>query len=223
MIRLANVVKTYDDGRTTALAPLNLAVAKGEHVSITGRSGSGKSTLLNLLAGLDRPDTGDIWFDGEQVTQARQWTALRARQIGIVFQHYCLLADFTVRENIDIGMMPLEQAPARRRRLDELVETFDLARIASQFPPTLSGGERQRVAIARAIANRPALLLADEPTGNLNTEASRNIMDILTGLNAASDCTLIVVTHDPAVAARAARRIELRDGTVISDTDGARP
>ena len=97
MIRLANVVKTYDDGRTTALAPLNLAVAKGEHVSITGRSGSGKSTLLNLLAGLDRPDTGDIWFDGEQVTQARQWTALRARQIGIVFQHYCLLADFTVR------------------------------------------------------------------------------------------------------------------------------
>jgi putative ABC transport system ATP-binding protein len=219
MIKLVNVEKSYDAGRTTALSRLNLTIGRGENVSIMGRSGSGKSTLLNLLSGLDRPDAGEIWLDDELVSEPSQWTHLRASKIGIVFQHFCLLPDFTARENIEIAMLPKQRNPQlRRRRVEELIESFSLARVASQFPPTLSGGERQRVAIARAIVNRPLLLLADEPTGNLDTATGNSVMEMLRTLNANDGCILIMVTHDPALAAQASRQIALEDGLVTIDS-----
>lgn len=219
MIRMANIVKRYDGGRTTALALDAFEIADGANVAIVGRSGSGKSTLLNLLSGLDTPDSGEIWLKGHPMRDADEWAKARANSIGMVFQNFCLLAEFDARENILLGMMPHEaDARTRERRADELIERFGIAHVANKFPPVLSGGERQRVAIARAIANRPALLLADEPTGSLDSATGAIIMDALHELNAKDGCTLVVVTHDDAVAARASRRVVLKDGRIESDT-----
>jgi putative ABC transport system ATP-binding protein len=225
MIRLAGIEKRYDAGQTTALSIDDLEIGDGENVAIVGRSGSGKTTLLNLMSGLDTPDRGEIWFGNRRVGTASEWTDIRAGRVGMVFQNFCLLADFNVCENIALGMMPREASPRRRsERVAELVRRFELTHVAAKFPPVLSGGERQRVAIARAIANRPSLLLADEPTGSLDSATGAVIIDNLVELNVQDGCTLVVVTHDEAVAARASRRIVLKDGKIVSDTkaDGVR-
>jgi ABC-type lipoprotein export system ATPase subunit len=219
MILLHEVEKSFDHGRIVALKPLSVEIASGEHVAILGRSGSGKSTLLNLMCGLDTPDAGKVVIDGVKVQDADHWARLRAATIGIVFQHFCLLPTFSVRENIEFAMMPtVTSANARATRAHELIGRFGLGHAGAQFPPTLSGGERQRAAIARAIANRPRLLLADEPTGSLDSESGAVIMDHLCSLNRELGCTLVIITHDPAVAALAHRQITLHDGRVTKQS-----
>lgn len=225
MIRMTGIEKRYDAGRTLALSIGKLEIGDGENVAVVGRSGSGKTTLLNLMSGLDTPDNGEIWLGNQHVRTAAEWTDIRAGSIGMVFQNFCLLEDFNVCENIALGMMPRESDPRKRKqRIAELVRRFELTHVANKLPPVLSGGERQRVAIARAIANRPSLLLADEPTGSLDSTTGAVIMDNLIELNVQDGCTLVIVTHDDAVAARASRRIVLKDGKVVSDmsADGAR-
>jgi len=225
MIRMTGIEKRYDAGRTLALSIGKLEIGHGENVAVVGRSGSGKTTLLNLMSGLDTPDDGEIWLGNRRARTAAEWTDIRAGSIGMVFQNFCLLEDFNVSENIALGMMPRETNMRKRnQRIAELVRRFELTHVANKLPPVLSGGERQRVAIARAIANRPSLLLADEPTGSLDSTTGAVIMDNLIELNVQDGCTLVIVTHDDMVAARASRRIVLKDGKVVSDAsaDGAR-
>jgi putative ABC transport system ATP-binding protein len=220
LVQLSDVTKRYDHDGAAALAHLSLAVAPGEAVAVMGPSGSGKSTLLNLIAGLDRPTSGTIVVGGERV-DALSETGLarfRRRQVGMIFQFFNLLDDMTVADNI---LLPAQLAglPAARARdrADELMAALRITPHADAYPARLSGGERQRVAIARALVNRPALLLADEPTGALDTATGEEIGALLLDLNSSGQ-TLILVTHNPDLAARYARRvIRLVDGQIASD------
>jgi putative ABC transport system ATP-binding protein len=220
LVQLSDVTKRYDHDGAAAVAHVNLAVAPGEAVAVMGPSGSGKSTLLNLIAGLDRPTSGTIVVGGERV-DALSETGLarfRRRQVGMIFQFFNLLDDMTVADNI---LLPAQLAglPAARARdrADELMAALRITPHADAYPARLSGGERQRVAIARALVNRPALLLADEPTGALDTATGEEIGELLLDLNSSGQ-TLILVTHNPDLAARYARRvIQLVDGRIASD------
>jgi putative ABC transport system ATP-binding protein len=219
-IRLDDVTKLYDSGGRAALDGVRLEVAAGESVAVMGPSGSGKSTLLNLVAGLDRPTRGTVTVAGQRIDRLSE-TALarfRRRQVGMIFQFFNLLDDLTVLDNVllpaQLAAMPRARA---RARADELLAALRIARHAGAYPARLSGGERQRVAIARALVNRPALLLADEPTGALDTAAGEQIGDVLLDLNRAGQ-TLLLVTHNPDLAARyAARIVRLVDGRIASD------
>jgi len=207
--------KTVDSGAAplTILTGISFEVSAGESVAIVGQSGSGKTTLLSLLAGLDLPTEGDILLDGQSLAgldeDAR--AGLRAGRVGFVFQSFQLLAGFTALENV---MLPAElaglgdAAGRARRALDEV----GLAARLDHYPHQLSGGEQQRVALARAFAGQPRILFADEPTGNLDTATGQKIIDLMFGLNRAHGTTLILVTHDPALAARCDRRLTLREG-----------
>jgi putative ABC transport system ATP-binding protein len=226
LVQLSDVTKRYDHDGAAAVADVSLAVAPGEAVAVMGPSGSGKSTLLNLIAGLDRPTSGTIVVGGERV-DALSETGLarfRRRQVGMIFQFFNLLDDMTVADNI---LLPAQLAglPAARARdrADELMAALRITPHADAYPARLSGGERQRVAIARALVNRPALLLADEPTGALDTATGEEIGELLLDLNSSGQ-TLILVTHNPDLAARYARRvIQLVDGAVAGDAvPGAR-
>jgi putative ABC transport system ATP-binding protein len=220
LVQLSDVTKRYDHDGAAAVAHVSLAVAPGEAVAVMGPSGSGKSTLLNLIAGLDRPTSGTIVVGGERV-DALSETGLarfRRRQVGMIFQFFNLLDDMTVADNI---LLPAQLAglPAARARdrADELMAALRITPHADAYPARLSGGERQRVAIARALVNRPALLLADEPTGALDTATGEEIGELLLDLNSSGQ-TLILVTHNPDLAARYARRvIQLVDGRIASD------
>jgi putative ABC transport system ATP-binding protein len=220
LVQLSDVTKRYDHDGAAAVANVSLAVAPGEAVAVMGPSGSGKSTLLNLIAGLDRPTSGTIVVGGERV-DALSETGLarfRRRQVGMIFQFFNLLDDMTVADNI---LLPAQLAglPAARARdrADELMAALRITPHADAYPARLSGGERQRVAIARALVNRPALLLADEPTGALDTATGEEIGELLLDLNSSGQ-TLILVTHNPDLAARYARRvIQLVDGRIASD------
>ena len=220
LVQLSDVTKRYDHDGAAAVAHVSLAVAPGEAVAVMGPSGSGKSTLLNLIAGLDRPTSGTIVVGGERV-DALSETGLarfRRRQVGMIFQFFNLLDDMTVADNI---LLPAQLAglPAARARdrADELMAALRITAHADAYPARLSGGERQRVAIARALVNRPALLLADEPTGALDTATGEEIGELLLDLNSSGQ-TLILVTHNPDLAARYARRvIRLVDGRIASD------
>jgi putative ABC transport system ATP-binding protein len=220
LVQLSDVTKRYDHDGAAAVAHVSLAVAPGEAVAVMGPSGSGKSTLLNLIAGLDRPTSGTIVVGGERV-DALSETGLarfRRRQVGMIFQFFNLLDDMTVADNI---LLPAQLAglPAARARdrADELMAALRITPHADAYPARLSGGERQRVAIARALVNRPALLLADEPTGALDTATGEEIGELLLDLNSTGQ-TLILVTHNPDLAARYARRvIQLVDGRIASD------
>jgi putative ABC transport system ATP-binding protein len=220
LVQLSDVTKRYDQDGAAAVAHVSLAVAPGEAVAVMGPSGSGKSTLLNLIAGLDRPTSGTIVVGGERV-DALSETGLarfRRRQVGMIFQFFNLLDDMTVADNI---LLPAQLAglPAARARdrADELMAALRITPHADAYPARLSGGERQRVAIARALVNRPALLLADEPTGALDTATGEEIGELLLDLNSSGQ-TLILVTHNPDLAARYARRvIQLVDGRIASD------
>ena len=216
-IRLQEVSKSYDDGSRPALDRVSLQIAAGKAVAIMGPSGSGKSTLLNLISGLDRPTSGAITVAGTRIDQASETGAalFRRRRVGMIFQFFNLLDDLTVVDNV---LLPAQLGGLRvtegRARADELLEMVGLASHRNAYPARLSGGERQRVAIARALENRPALLLADEPTGALDSETGEEIGALLSGLHGAG-LTLVLVTHNPNLAARyASRTVELVDGRI---------
>ena len=206
--------KTFDRGKVTALDELSLSIAAGEYVALTGPSGCGKSTFLHLVAALDRPDSGTIAVDGVDLT-ALDANRYRRERVGLVFQLHNLLPHLSALDNVEIARLG---TPATRReqrsRAHELLEQVGLAAFVSRRPPELSGGERQRVALARALANRPGLLLADEPTGSLDTAAVTRVLTLLGTLHEREEITIVVVTHDPTVAAAADRLVHLRDGRV---------
>jgi putative ABC transport system ATP-binding protein len=204
-------------GPVTALRSVSLAVAPGEHVAITGPSGCGKSTLLHLIGGVDTPTTGSILFeqrDLSRLTEAERGR-IRLTRIGFVFQRFFLLPMLTAAENVELPQAEAGVAASvRRARTRELLTYVDLADRADHLPSQLSGGEMQRVAIARALANRPALLLADEPTGELDEQTSEHIADLFDRVNA-DGTAILVVTHNPALAARASRRLAMASGRVL--------
>ncbi len=220
-ICLNGVSKTYAAGEpVAAISDIDLRFARGEHVAILGKSGSGKSTLLNMLTGIDRPSTGSVIADGVRV-DALDETALarwRGRHVGIVFQFFQLVPTLTVRENILLAMEFVNAIPrqARGARADGLLATLGLERLADKLPADVSGGEQQRAAIARALANDPPILVADEPTGNLDSRTAGLVQDLLRRI-ADDGRTVIVVTHDESAARRFARTIRLEDGRVVAD------
>ena len=220
VIRLDGVTKAYQAGAPPALAEVSLSVAAGEVAAVMGPSGSGKSTLLNLVAGLDRPTAGTVTVAGRRVDTLGEaaLARFRARHVGIIFQFFNLLDDLTVEDNV---LLPAQLAGASRRRArtraGELLERMGIERHRDEYPARLSGGQRQRVAIARALVNSPELLLADEPTGALDTAAGQQIGGLLRELNAAGQ-TLVLVTHDPELARQyAARTVRLVDGQVQAE------
>ena len=205
--------------RVEILRGIDLFVPKGQFVAILGASGSGKSTLLGLIAGLDSPTAGQIYLDGDEITNLSEdrLAMLRGRKVGFVFQSYQLIPTLTAEENV---LLPLELAGsngASRGRARELLESVGLADRMDHYPVQLSGGEQQRVALARAFAAHPPILLADEPTGNLDSSNGRVILDLMVAMNAEQGTTLILVTHDQHLAARAGRRILLEDGRIVAD------
>jgi putative ABC transport system ATP-binding protein len=210
------VRKSFEEGRIVALAGMDLDVRAGEFVAIVGPSGCGKSTLLHLLAALDLPDEGSIRVAEHNLAERRLLTHFRARHVGMVFQLHNLLPSLTASENVQLPMFELAlTARQRRERAERLLGLVGLAGRESSRPPQLSGGERQRVAIARALANEPPILLADEPTGSLDSEAGRLVLDLLDELRRSRSLTLVLVTHDPAVAARADRIVRMLDGRAV--------
>jgi putative ABC transport system ATP-binding protein len=208
-----------------SVSDVDLEVGSGERVAIVGASGSGKSTLLNLIAGLDRPTTGDVIVAGVNLGQLgdRDLAGLRAHHVGVVFQQFHLLETLSAQENVALGLLYRGQPRATRlAQALAILESVGLAHRARQCPATLSGGERQRVAIARAVIGRPTLLLADEPTGNLDSATGADIVALLKRV-AADGASLILVTHDADVAAAMDRRVEVRDGRVVSDAKEGKP
>lgn len=226
MIEISGVNKTFILGDSTvhALNNINLRIEQGEYLSVMGPSGSGKSTLLNMLGLLDRPDNGRYMLNGvdTQSLDENERARLRREKIGFVFQSYHLIARLTARENVEMPLM-LAGVPATRRHelVQGILEKLGIARRASHLPNQLSGGERQRVAIGRSIVMKPAILLADEPTGNLDSRSGAEVTEILENLNR-EGITLLVVTHDTSMGERARRRIRMVDGAVATDTSDAR-
>lgn len=215
------MTKTLPSGaRTlTILGGIDLAIEAGELVAVLGPSGSGKSTLLGLLAGLDRPTSGSVLIDGRAIEalDEDELALLRRARIGFVFQSFQLLGNLTARENV---LLPLELTgyEGARNRADEVLREVGLADRAHHYPSQLSGGEQQRVAVARAFAPRPALLLADEPTGNLDSETGERVLELLLEMRAKHGTTLVLVTHDQAIAARADRQLRMLDGRLETDS-----
>lgn len=220
MIELKNVTKTVRSGAEdlTILDDVSLQIPDGQFVAVVGASGSGKSTLLGLIAGLDAPTSGTILIDGADITKMSEdgLATLRSEKIGFVFQSFHLIPSLTAFENVLIPMeiLGLKDAKSRAKRL---LEDVELTNRGHHFPTELSGGEQQRIAIARAFANQPKILLADEPTGNLDSRNGGHIFDLMTGLHQQNNTTLVLVTHDADLSRRAQREIRLRDGKVISD------
>jgi putative ABC transport system ATP-binding protein len=210
-----DVRKSFDGGRIRALDGVSLELDAGELVALTGPSGCGKSTLLNLIGALDWPDSGEIHVGGEDVTRLPNASRYRATTVGFVFQFHNLMTTLTALENVQIPMLGRNPRAEREERARSLLAEVGLAEREHSRPPTLSGGERQRVAIARALANAPRLLLADEPTGALDSETGAQILDLLRGVRDARGTTILLVTNDDAVAAQADRVLRLRDGALI--------
>ena len=224
MIELRNVERVYGEGATEvrALDGVSEIIDSGEHVAVVGPSGSGKSTLLHVIGALDRPTAGEILLDGVEIVGAdeRERSAIRGRQIGFVFQSYHLIARLDARTNVELPMMLAGMARAERRRAaDEALDRVGLAKRSHHRPAEMSGGERQRVAIARAIVLRPGVLLADEPTGNLDRRSGGQVLELLEELHD-HGLTLIVVTHDPTVARRAHRVLVMEDGRIERRIEG---
>jgi len=212
-LEVRNLRKTYDEGRIEALRGVDLAISAGEYVAISGPSGSGKSTLLQLLGGLDTPTSGEVRFQDEVLGKAIDLDTYRSRQVGFIFQAFYLLPTLRAIENVQVPMLALaEHSNNRAKRAQSLLHEMGLDHRLNQYPNELSAGERQRVAIARSLANEPAILLADEPTGNLDSVNSAHIMEILLSIQKQRGMTLIVVTHDDEIARRAPRHIRIRDG-----------
>ena len=224
MIRLVNLCKRYQlgEGVVTALDNFNLQVEKGEYLSVMGPSGSGKSTLLNMLGLLDTVDSGEYWLNDLCMSTLSEegLASERNRQIGFVFQAYHLIERMSARENVELPLI-LTGIPSaqRQKKVDELLDRLGLLDRADHKPHQLSGGQRQRIAIARAVIRRPSLLLADEPTGNLDSHSGTAVIELLEELNT-EGITLLIVTHDPAIGERAKRCLRMCDGRLVSDRGG---
>ncbi len=213
-VAVQHVSRSFEDGRISALADVSFRIEKGEYVAITGPSGCGKSTLLNLIGALDQPTSGEIVVGGERVAELDE-ARYRGSVVGFVFQFHNLIATLNASENVQLAMFGHELGRAARvERARELLAEVGLSERASSYPPTLSGGERQRVAIARALANEPRLLLADEPTGALDSENGEQIVGLLRRVREQRGTTVLLVTNDPDVAATADRTLRIRDGRV---------
>ena len=211
-VEVSHVQKRFEDGRIHALEDVSLELAPGDFVALTGPSGGGKSTLLNLIGALDRPDAGEILVDGEDVTHLANPSRYRARTVGFVFQFHNLIPTLSALENVQVPMLGEAKRTVREQRARELLAEVGLAERERSYPTTLSGGERQRVAIARALANGPRLLLADEPTGALDSETGGQILDVLRGVREERGTTILLVTNDDGVAAQADGVLRMRDG-----------
>lgn len=215
VIEVKNVSRVYTDGAVRALGDVSLKIHRGEYVAIMGPSGSGKSTLLNLLGALDRPTSGEIYFEGEPLSRQRDLDSFRAKKIGFVFQSFFLLPTLTAIENVQVPMFETSLTSAQRiEKAKALLEQVGMSHRANHMPLKLSVGERQRVAIARALANDPSVLLADEPTGNLDSKSGAEILQLFDDLHRKRGMTLVVITHSPEVGQRAERIIWIQDGQV---------
>ncbi len=220
ILKVSNLTKTYGKGSTLvkALDSVDFSVEKGEFVAIVGASGSGKSTLLHLLGGVDKPTSGKVIVDGEDIYKLNEnnLAIFRRRQVGLIYQFYNLIPILNVKENITLPIL-LDNKKVDDSYLDEIIETLGLKRRINHLPNELSGGEQQRVSIGRALMNRPALLLADEPTGNLDSKASKEIVELLKLSNKKYKQTIIMITHDMSLALNADRIITIQDGIIIKD------
>jgi putative ABC transport system ATP-binding protein len=221
MLRLDKVTKVHrtDDIQTTALREVSLEVARGDFVAIMGPSGCGKSTLLNILGTLDTPSSGAYWIEDENVAgySEKKLAHVRRRHIGFIFQAYNLVDELSVRENVELALLYRKVPAAERKpRVDEALERVGLSHRAGHRPSQLSGGQQQRVAVARAVVAKPGLILADEPTGNLDTHHGVEVMEAIRGLNS-DGATVVMVTHSPEHAAYARRTVRLLDGQIIGD------
>jgi putative ABC transport system ATP-binding protein len=218
IVETRDLTRIYGDGeQIRALDGVNMKVAAGELIAVMGPSGSGKSTLLNLLGALDRPTSGEVWVNGKDLSKIRNKDSFRARTVGFIFQLHNLLPTLNARENVEVPMMGYLGLGKRRRRSEELLELVGLKDRMKHLPSQLSGGQRQRVAVARALANKPAIILADEPTGNLDTAAGQDLMNLLHDLNRSQGTTFIVVTHDLSVARQTRRVLVMEDGKIARE------
>ena len=223
IVRLEAVTKVYQDGKVAvpALRGIDLSVQKGEFVAVAGPSGSGKTTLLNIIGGLDQPTLGSIFLEGRFLGQMRRGalSRLRLNRIGFIFQSYNLIPVLTAFENAEfVLLLQKRSAEERRQRVANLLEEVGLTGMEGRFPREMSGGQQQRVAIARSIASEPALVLADEPTANVDSKTASELLDLMERLNQVKGVTFLFSTHDPAVMERARRLITLKDGRVERDT-----
>jgi len=218
MIKIVGLKKSFDNGKIRALDGVNLEVAQGEFISIMGPSGSGKSTLLNMVAALDTPDAGDILVEGKSLlNEIEDVASYRARTVGFIFQLHNLLPHLTALENILIPMFEVKASKEEKiRRAQKLLQEIGLKDRMRSFPPELSGGERQKVAIARALANNPRILLADEPTGNIDSKSSQQILRLFKEFRQRNKVTMILVTHDSLVARAGERIVHISDGRISS-------
>ncbi len=220
ILRTENLTKRYGQGENavTALDRVSFSVEKGEFLAIVGPSGSGKSTLLHILGAVDRPTEGKVYLNGQDVFAQNedQLAIFRRRQVGLIYQFYNLIPVLNIRENITLPVL-LDGRKVNRRRLEDLMDLLDLRGRDDHLPSQLSGGQQQRVSIGRALMNAPAIVLADEPTGNLDSKNSRQIVELLKDSNRRFGQTLIVITHDPAIALQADRIITLEDGRIVKD------
>jgi putative ABC transport system ATP-binding protein len=218
LLEAKNLTREFDEGQVKALRGVDFSIKEGEFVAITGPSGCGKSTLLQLLGALDRPTSGSLFYRGISLPDHPNPAAYRAREVGFIFQAFHLLPTFTAAENVQIPMFEIDRSASERRaRAFELLKLVGLENRLDHFPSKLSGGERQRVAIARSLANGPSLLLADEPTGNLDSENAHSVLDLIIGLQQEQGRSMVLVTHDPTIAGRAGRILRMIDGRIVSD------
>src|SRR5215468_3538013 len=219
LIALRGVSRIHDGGAIAALRNVDLQIREGDCVAIVGASGSGKSSLINILCGIDYPTSGHVIWEGRAIRRKKDWTWLRRLRIGIVFQEFNLIPTLTALENVELALLGRGLSKKHRyTRAGMVLGHVGLDHRPHHLVARLSGGERQRVAIARAIVNEPKLLLADEPTGNLDSASAKNIADLLFTLREMTSMTLVLVTHDDALAARCTRRIRLRDGAIVEDS-----
>ncbi len=222
ILEARGLVKSYDDGHVAALRGVDVSIDAGEYVTVSGPSGSGKSTLLHMLGGLDSPSEGQVLFRGSPLGSGVNLDTFRSRQVGFIFQAFHLLPTLRAVENVQVAMLALSgRANHRVERATALLEEMGLKDRMNHYPNELSAGERQRVAIARALANDPAILLADEPTGNLDSVNTGHIMEILRGIREQRGMTLVIVTHENEIAESAPRHIRIRDGKIDSERKGA--
>ncbi|MES2466552.1 MAG: ABC transporter ATP-binding protein [Verrucomicrobiota bacterium] len=216
VFQAVGLTRSFDGGQVAALRGVDFEIKEGEFVAIVGPSGCGKSTLLSMLGSLDHPTTGTLTYRGKSISGLLDPAEYRSRDIGFIFQAFHLLPTFTVEENVQIPMFEGNLSRSQRKeRAVELLNSVGLGHRLGHFPSQLSGGERQRVAIARSLANRPSVLLADEPTGNLDSENAESVLELLLQLHQKLGMTLVLVTHDSSIAAQASRTIRMKDGRIV--------